>query len=136
MGKDELARTGDCYEAAFNTIHRSVEDEDDQRELTLVHGEVEGQQKLAGVRHGHAWVEWTEPVEIPEGSDIPEHVYKELAVMVEDNSSGRHIVLPAKLYYGIGRIDNTHRYTWEEARAKVLEHGTYGPWDLKTSTGL
>jgi hypothetical protein len=43
-----------------------------------------------------------------------------------------------QVYYALGqidRIDNVIEYPWEEARAKILEHGTWGPWDLETSSG-
>ena len=104
----------------------------------LIHGEVQGQGPLSGVRYGHAWVE--------DGS------------IVVDRSNGRDIRMPKAIYYAIGAIaspdmskwgvpgslndpdlfsgGNLHKYTWEEARTKILDSGNWGPWDLVTESGL
>ncbi|MFY8161273.1 MAG: hypothetical protein ACOVNU_08070 [Candidatus Kapaibacteriota bacterium] len=83
----------------------------------LVHAEVKGQGKIEGLRYAHAWIE------------DDKNVY--------DFSNGREIILPKFIYYIIGDI-NTHnpkkymRYTFSEARNKMLETGTYGTWDIDT----
>ena len=94
----------------------------------LVHGEVTGQGPLEGVKYGHCWIE---------DGDI-----------VIDVSNGRNIRMPKEVYYLLGRIGspetarfgieagNLHKYTWEEAREKILQHEHWGPWDLETETGL
>lgn len=111
--------TGDCYEAAAKYIVDKVLAfwaKDPKPDLLLVHGEVAGQGPLEGRRLGHAWVE--------EGD------------MVIDVSNGRDIWMPKELYYSIGRIDeinNLHVYTPEEARKKILQSKTWGPWDLVVS---
>jgi hypothetical protein len=110
---------GDCYEAAGNymiehCLHSPVE-----QDLTLVHGEVCGQGPLEGVTYGHAWVE--------DGD------------WVVDNSNGKSRRIPKVLYYAMGNItdlNNLHRYTWAEARVKLVTTKIWGPWDLKTRTGL
>ena len=108
--------TGDCYEAAAKYIVDKVLAfwaKDPKPDLLLVHGEVAGQGPLEGRTLGHAWVE--------EGDTVI------------DVSNGRDIRMPKELYYAIGGIDeigNTRVYTPEEARRKILEHKTYGPWDL------
>ena len=84
-----------------------------------MHGEVRGQGPLDGVQYGHAWVE--------DGNTVI------------DVSNGRDIKMPKALYYAIGGIDqigNMKRYTAEEFRKKVMKTENWGPWDLKTSTGL
>lgn len=111
--------TGDCYEAAGKYLmdHKEVEG------IFLVHGEVEGQGPLAGIRFGHAWIE--------QGEECIEV------------SMGRFEVLPKFLYYALGQIHghfppwepNIHRYTPEEAVKKILKYKHWGPWDLVTSTG-
>lgn len=111
------SRGGDCYEAAgsFFVDNALFEDTD----MVLVHGEVAGQGKLEGTNFGHAWIE--------------QHG------MVLDKSNGRDIRLPIQVYYAIGRIDkinNLHRYSREQAFRKITATGHWGPWDLKTSTGL
>lgn len=117
---------GDCYEAAvvYMMEHGTLGVGDGNPDLVLVHGEVRGQGPIAGVRYGHAWIEDGETV--------------------IDTSNGRNIRMPKVLYYAIGGVypdappfkPNLHKYTAEEVRAKLLEHRVYGPWDLKTSTGL
>jgi len=117
---------GDCYEAAVKYLmdHGTLglRRQDGDPDLILVHGEVSGQGPLEGVRYGHAWIE--------------------KGPMVIDTSNGRNIRMPAMLYYALGQVDrglsypNVYKYTAEQVRKKLLEHGHYGPWDLKTSSGL
>lgn len=81
----------------------------------LVHAEVKGQGKLQGVRYGHAWIE------------DDENVY--------DFSNNREIIIPKIIYYAIGdiRTDNPvkyQKYTFEQARKKMMETKNYGCWDL------
>lgn len=108
---------GDCYEAAFHYIMDHVLGmgvKDPQHGLRLVHGEVAGQGPMVGTTFGHAWIE--------DGD------------LVIDQSNGRDIRMPKAVYYVLGRIDeldNIHVYTPEEARDRVLQHGTYGAWDLE-----
>jgi len=110
-------QTGDCYEAAAHYLLDHVLGmgvKDPNYNLRLVHGEVAGQGPLEGKTFGHAWVEDGETV--------------------IDQSNGRNIRMPKVLYYalgGISELDNFHIYTPEEARAKLLKHQVYGPWDLQ-----
>jgi len=81
----------------------------------LVHAEVQGQGHIAHIRYGHAWVE------------DDENVY--------DFSNGRELVIPKPLYYAIGdiRTDNPkkyQKYTFAEARQKMIQTKHYGCWDL------
>ena len=110
-------KKGNCYEAAGKFLmDQSLFGE---KGMTLVHGEVAGQGPLEGINFGHAWVEHNG--------------------MVIDKSNGRDIKIPVQVYYALGqidRIDNTHRYTWDQANKKIASTGHWGPWDLRTSTGL
>lgn len=112
---------GDCYEAAFKFImDNCMFDPDARSKYVLVHAEVMGQGPLEGVSYGHAFV-------IKDGTTVI------------DRSNGRNIQMPVSVYYAIGRINdigNEHRYTWSQIKEKALLDGTYGPWDLVTSTGL
>ena len=117
----EEGAVGDCYEAAFNWIFEhcilNTADRRGDPGIFLVHGEVTGQGPIEGVLYGHAWVE--------DGD------------LVIDQSNGRNLRMSRADYYRRGRIgDNLHRYTPEEARRKILATRVYGPWDLKTETGL
>lgn len=116
--KPATTARGDCYEAAGRYLfERCLSDPDCG--ILLVHGEVAGQGPLEGVTFGHAWVL---------GGDT-----------VIDLSNGRNLSLPRAVYYALGsidRLDNLHTYTWEEARKKMLRFRHFGPWDLKTRSGL
>jgi len=125
----EGTELGDCYEAAGKYMMDNCMIGD--CDLVLVHGEVSGQGSLEGVRYGHAWVE--------DGDTVI------------DKSNGRDLRVPKVFYYTLGQISsetfddegyspmggqNVHKYTWEEAREKIIESEHWGPWDLETSTGL
>lgn len=107
---------GDCYEAAGNLIMSPK-----YKDFILVHGQVTGQGAIDGVKFGHAWLEDSDG-------------------MVYDYSNGREIILPKQIYYLIGKIEDKkpllYKYTAEEARNKMAKSMHYGPWDLKTETGL
>ncbi len=111
------AALGDCFEAAGNLItNKGVFG---GTNLILVHGEVQGQGPLAHTTFGHAWIE--------DGNTVL------------DYSNGGHIQISKKAYYAAGHINeigNTHRYTWSEFRRKISKFKHWGPWDLKTSSGL
>ena len=107
-------RNGDCYAAAG----RYIMDNPDSH-LQLVHGEVSGQGALEGTTFGHAWV--------LDGDQVI------------DQSNGRNLRLPKVIYYalgGIDRIDNLHVYSREQALDRMLKHKHFGPWELKTRSGL
>ena len=115
------AGMGDCYEANGKFFMNSVTPflGGSSKSMRLVHGEVTGQGSLDGVNYGHAWVE--------DGNTVI------------DKSNGKNLRMPKAAYYALGNIDqndNLHKYTPEEFRRKVLKHEHWGPWDLRTSTGL
>ena len=111
-------KLGDCYEANGNYfMTKSLSGEGS--EMRLVHGEVTGQGSLEGINYGHAWVE--------DGDTVI------------DVSGGKSLRMPKMAYYALGGIDrnnNLHKYSPLEFQAKVAEYEHWGPWDLKTSTGL
>ena len=119
--KKPVDARGDCYEAAFKFIMDECNfTPENSKRYILVHAEVMGQGEIEGTTFGHAFV------------------VKDRALVI-DRSNGRNLEMPAFLYYAIGQIQdigNEHQYTWEEARKKALEIGTYGPWDLVTESGL
>lgn len=102
---------GDCFESAANyVIDNSIFKKNEK--LILVHGEVAGQGELEGIRFGHAWVE--------KGSTVIEV------------ANGKHLELPKVLYYALGQVSKTYKYTPERLREMLLKHETYGPWELRT----
>lgn len=114
--------TGDCYEAAARFL-LDAGTFGDADTLRLVHGVVSGQGPLRGRRIDHAWVEAVAP-----------GVHR-VHDMIIDRSNGRDLRLSRGLYYAVGKIETGEcRYcTFEEARAMVLKHGHYGPWEEESS---
>lgn len=93
--------TGNCYQSAFNFVYV-------HEDWTLVHGRavVQGG-KFKGMDFGHAWAE------------------KDDVVM--DTESGLRI--PKDLYYRVGEVGETKRYTFNQAREMAVKHGHYGAWE-------
>ena len=113
------AGLGDCYEANGKYFMDKALFPGTDKSLRLVHGEVTGQGPLSGVNYGHAWVE--------DGNTVI------------DVSNGKNVRMPKDLYYalgGIDRNDNLHKYTAREFQRKISDYEHWGPWDLRTSTGL
>jgi len=102
---------GDCYVAAGKLILYGDDEVNPYGELYLIHGMVDGQGPLKGVRYDHAWCE-------------DDH-------LIYDFSNGRRLIFPKQLYYSIGNIDphENFRYSKEEARRFILDNGTWGPWE-------
>ena len=99
---------GDCFQAAGRYVlnHPGAE-----AEYVLVHGIVTGQGPLKGVQYTHAWIE-------RDGN-------------VLDYSNGKKTEVQAWLYYVLGRIETTVRYTPREAAKKMWETKHFGPWELE-----
>jgi hypothetical protein len=126
------AATGDCYDAAakyilgLSRLHmgiggKAAGEVAAAEGLILVHAEVMGQGPMEGVQFGHGFVVDTK-------RDV-----------VIDKSNGRNIQLPRALYYAIAQIEeigNYHEYTPQEMMENMIKYRHYGPWDLKTSSGL
>lgn len=104
---------GDCYEAGCRLIL-----ELDDFKYRLVHGMVNGQGKLSGLRFGHCWVETSK--------------------LVYDFSNGRELVIPKEEYYAIGRINPNEckYYTCDEAREWILKTQHWGAWEMSGDTVL
>ena len=117
-------KLGDCYEVAGRMailgLSKAPNGEMFLGNPMVVHGEVEGQGKIKGTRYGHAWIE--------------DDVY------VYDFSNGRNLMLLKEVYYYLGKIiqdkPKLYKYTFRQAREKMIETGEYGPWDLITESGL
>jgi hypothetical protein len=121
---------GDCYEIAGKiamgiwSVEMFADKETSYPDFKgtpyVVHAEVSGQGAISGLRYGHAWVE----------DDM----------FIYDYSNGRKIIFPKELYYAIGNVitkkPKYFKYTFEEARKKMLESGHYGSWELITESGL
>lgn len=59
------------------------------------------------------------------------HCWIESDDTVYDFSNGNEAVLPKDLYYALGNIDPKENvsYTINEYRKKIVEEGTWGPWE-------
>ena len=118
---------GDCYQTAGDFVLDSkILGETRTNKIKfvgephVVHAQVTGQGAISGLKYGHAWIEDDQ--------------------LVYDYSNGRELVIPKDFYYAVGKVKKTKpryfKYTFEEARKKMLDSGHYGPWDLKTESGL
>ena len=99
---------GTCYVDAYHYMN-------DNRKLKLVHGLVDGQGDLEGIRYNHAWVE--------DGNTVIDASLK---------GQGReNYKFPKDLYYYIGGINEktTFRYNHEEMVKKMFDTENYGPWE-------
>jgi len=102
---------GDCFEtAAHQVLHDPT--------LVLVHGLV--WHDNSG-EHWHAWVERTDEIDFPGHGRIT-------TTSCIDKANGNDWEGPAALYYSLGRIKTTHRYSLIEASALMVRSGHYGPW--------
>ena len=117
-------KIGDCYEVAGRMailgLSKAPNGEMFLGKPMVVHGEVEGQGNIKGLRYGHAWVE--------------DDVY------VYDFSNGKNLMLLKEVYYYLGKINQDkpklYKYSFSQARQKMIETGDFGPWDLITESGL
>lgn len=117
LGGGVDAPKGDCYVVAGQVAMGITPKEIDFVGTPyVVHGEVKGQGAIEGLKYGHAWIE----------DDV--NVY--------DWSNGRELDFPKEIYYLLGGIEDKKgklfKYTFDEARRKMLDTGHYGSWDLKT----
>jgi len=94
---------GNCYQVAYRYSQNHPD-------LKLVHGLVQGQGALKGVRYNHAWVEDTKNVF---DLTLPKKYQK----------------MPKEDYYALGKIKDVFRYSQKEILDKILKYETYGPWE-------
>ena len=80
-------------------------------DLVLVHGQVT--RVNDGLKHTHAWVEYGIT-----SKDV-----------VVDFSNGHHHLIPAVVYYSVGKIEDTTKYDSNTTKQMMLKHGSYGPWE-------
>lgn len=101
---------GDCYQAAGRLIMKYI------GKGKLVHGMVNGQGPLKGIRFGHAWVEV--------GNNVLDH------------SNNKKQSIPKKLYYAMGRINprECKYYDYGEAAKFMVDKGHWGPWEISGNT--
>ena len=117
-------KMGDCYEVAGRMailgLSKAPNGEMFLGKPMVVHGEEEGQGKIKGLKYGHAWVE--------------DDVY------VYDFSNGKNLMLLKEVYSYLGKISQDkpklYKYSFSQARQKMIETGDFGPWDLITQSGL
>jgi len=94
---------GDCYQQALNYFNMN--------DCDLVHGLVSGQGALTGIVYNHAWCE-------NKGKIIDMTLPKDIQKSI-----------PIDAYYALGKIEITYKYNRESANEKMVEYGTYGPWE-------
>ena len=107
---------GDCYLVAGQlALEIKNKDIDYKGTPYLVQAEVK-HSAIEGLRYGHAFIE------------DDENVY--------DFSNNREIIMPKQIYYYFGDINprdkkKYRKYTFKEAREKMLSTGNYGCWDIE-----
>jgi len=102
----ETLEIGNCYYSAYNNMGGKYP--------ILVHGIVTGTKgKLEGLEYGHAWLEFER--------DGIEWCY--------DSETDKEF--PKVLFYRVGNVEYTKKYTPMEAVVESLKFGHYGPWDKK-----
>lgn len=116
-----MTTDGDCFVVAVHTARElaagGVEG------VYIVHGIPLGQAGDAeGLRYWHAWVEVDREVTFPN----VDHTFSFLDVI--DRSNGNEVEVPKALYYKVGNIQETWRFTLEEAHDEMLKREHYGPW--------
>ena len=106
------ADLGDCYQAAGNLAISFIGD----TKAKLVHGMVNGQGSLEGIRFGHSWVEY--------GNKVLDH------------SNGKKREMPKSVYYKLGKIkpEQNKYYTSEEAIKWMMKSKHWGPWQMSGDT--
>jgi len=96
-------RNGDCYVIAYR--------EQGPKDI-LVHGLITPLMgPLAGVTYNHAWIE--------RGDKVIDKTIKN-----EDMQE-----MDIKIYYTLGRIEKTYKYTLKEVLENSDKFQTYGPWE-------
>ena len=101
-----LEGMGDCYQAAGRLIMEHISNG------KLVHGMVNGQGKLNGIRFGHAWVE--------------------VGGKVLDHSNGKKKSMSKNVYYALGKINSSEckYYKYKKAAKFMVSKGHWGPWEM------
>lgn len=129
---DPPGPSGDCYMSAINFMWDHANDPDADK-YRLCQGTPLGKGPIEGERFGHAWVEKTEALPIPDDADpqIKELFGNWKLVTVYDYSNGNSFEGPAELYYAIGQIvqGEPRQYTHDEMDEWILKTGKSGPWE-------
>jgi hypothetical protein len=122
------AAGGDCFAVAANVI---VDEMADDPSAVLVHGRPLGTGGEAkGLRYWHAWVERTYTVRHPNWPTPINYVeVVDRSNMVSKPSEWTTPIWPREMFYQLGRIEATVRYTREQAIKRMLGTGHYGPWE-------
>jgi hypothetical protein len=88
-------------------------------------------------KYAHAWVEIAVPLEHITGAKIV-GLEDETLPLVLDYSNGLSAVLPAQIYYSIGKIEPTscRRYSLAAARDHIAKKRHYGPYHRNSGRTL
>jgi len=102
-------RAGNAFEAAIDYMLNASLLEN-RKNLVLVHGKVVGQGPIKGITYMHAWIE--------DGDEVI------------DVSDGKNIKMSKFLYYSIGNVSETHKYTVDRMKNQIMKFQTMGPWTV------
>lgn len=97
-------KRGHCYENAAWTARANPE-------WRIVHGIVTGRGQIAGIQHGHAWLE------------------REINGTTWVHDPSYRVTWTADRYYREGGVTYAVTYSLEEVISILKERLTWGPWD-------
>lgn len=137
IGGEPPEGKGDCMEASYGAVHNVP----DSVRAWLVHGVVTGTGgETEGKQFAHAWVEIEEPPEelaahrkrdsalaAATGTAVPS-MNKLPTTLCINVANGNMRAVPRPLFYGVGEVSYTVRYTAAEAMGEAHSSGHYGPW--------
>jgi len=109
---------GNCFEIHVKHLYSmSFNDPERLKGMLLVHGVPTGTGNgIEGLEYAHCWIE-------------------ENGMVIDISNNADHFV-PIPFYYGVGNIreepDKLFKYNYEEMKLMIVNHDTYGPWELNT----
>tara|TARA_R110002167_G_scaffold43670_1_gene131825 strand:+ start:9242 stop:9577 length:336 start_codon:yes stop_codon:yes gene_type:complete len=111
MSWGNILKAGTCYQTAFEYVFNDYMQKG-KSNLILVHADVTGTGgNVEGQVYGHAFV--------LDGDTV---------IDTERLKHNDNYKFPYDFYKRIGNVTNEKKYTVQEAGAKSIETGNYGPW--------
>lgn len=103
---------GDCFQTALNLVIANPT-------WRLCHGTVVRRED--GLAHAHAWCEYDEATEWPNGMMFN-------ITYAVDRANGNDVTLPAGMYRNVGQCHDVTEYDKPTAARLAVRHKHYGPW--------
>lgn len=130
------AKTKPCGKCFENSGRYLMDNGAGDPDLVLVHGYVEGQGPIEGVRFAHAWIE-RKNADAIEG-DLSQLAGKDQDLLgrtamdlTTDDRLENPLEMPAVLYRSVGHAEVLFEYTHDELLKKLASSHHWGPWDFE-----